>query len=272
MHPPSICYYSQPFLHPFYKGGSIQHNYRTYTYRHGQHAGCKVEKFISVATSILLAMAVMFCGFVMFQIHRDGYVTIAGCSVFHVVSGSMEPEIPVHSLLICKKTPIERIQVGDIVCFKSLNPKLLGSVVTHRVVSINTDQGKTKLETKGDANLTADVEWVDEANLIGKVNYSTNGSNIFASVVDVMTDKIGFLVLILFPTLLIAGFILRSCMMSMRRGIEEAIAEEKQIQEQKKKGYTPEEYAQMCERIKQELLEELKHDAEEQGAIGSETE
>ena len=128
------------------------------------------------------------------------------------------------------------------------------------------------LETKGDANLTADAEWVDETNLIGKVNYSTNGNNLFASVVDVMTDKIGFLVLILFPTLLIAGFILRSCMLSMRRGIDEAIAEEKRIQAQRKQGYTPEELAQMRDRIKQELLEELKHDAEEKGAIGSETE
>ena len=52
----------------------------------------------------------------------------------------------------------------------------------------------------------------------------------------------------------------------------EALAEEKRIQAQREKGYTPEEYAQMRDRIKQELLEELKHDAEEKGAIGSETE
>lgn len=229
-------------------------------------------KISSGLSTLALVIAVVLCLTVVVQVTTNGYVQIGGFSLFRVITGSMEPEIPVNSLLVCKKTPIEKIQVGDIVCFKSLNPKLLGSVVTHRVVSVQTTEGKTMLETKGDANLTADAEWVDETNLIGKVNYSTNGNNLFASVVDVMTDKIGFLVLILFPTLLIAGLVLRSCMLSMRRGIDEAIAEEKRIQAQRKQGYTPEELAQMRDRIKQELLEELKHDAEEKGAIGSETE
>lgn len=231
-------------------------------------------KLSSGLSSLALVIAVVLCLTVVVQVTTNGYVQIGGYSLFRVITGSMEPEIPVNSLLICKKTPIEQVAVGDIVCFKSLNPKILGSVVTHRVVSVSKEEGKTMLETKGDANLTADVEWVDQTNLIGKVNYSTKGKNIFASVVDILTDKIGFLVLILFPTLLIAGFILRSCMLSMRKGIDEALAEEKRIQAQREKGYTPEEYAQMRDRIKQELLEELKHDAaqKEQGEIRSETE
>jgi signal peptidase len=188
----------------------------------------------------------------------------------------MEPELPVGSLLVCKETPIEQIQMGDIVCFRSLNPKMLGKVITHRVIAIqNALDGSLLLETKGDANLTADSEYVSQSNLIGKVNHSAKDDNIMASVVDVMTDKIGFLILILFPTLLIAGFILRSCMMNMRRDIETALEEEKQAKKAQNQLYTAEEYAAMLARIKQELLEELKYDVsenKEQGAKSSKTE
>lgn len=230
----------------------------------------------SALSTLALVVAVVLCLTVIVQVTTNGYVQIGGFSLFRVITGSMEPEIPVGSLLICQKTPIEDIQVGDIVCFRSLNPKMLGSVITHRVVAIDhTPDGLPLLETKGDANLTADVEFVSQANLIGRVNYSTKDKNLVASVVDLMTDKIGFLVLILFPTLLIAGFILRSCMMSMRRDIEAALEEEKRIREEEQQVYTPDEYAQMRDRIKQELLEELKNGAaqnKQQGENSSETE
>lgn len=85
------------------------------------------------------------------------------------------------------------------------------------------------------------------------------------SLVNVLTDKIGFMMLILFPTLLIAGFILRSCMNNMRRDIEIALEEEKRKKAEQDKLYTDEEYAAMLERIKNELLEEMKHDVEENG-------
>ena len=62
-----------------------------------------------------------------------------------------------------------------------------------------------------------------------------------ASLVSVLTDKIGFLMLILFPTLLIAGFILRSCMMNMRRDIEAALEEENKKKEADEQLYTEEE-------------------------------
>ena len=84
-----------------------------------------------------------------------------------------------------------------------------------------------------------------------------------ASLVNVLTDKIGFLMLILFPTLLIAGFILRSCMMNMRRDIEIALEEEKRQKAEEEKLYTEEEYAAMLARIKSELLEEMTQGAEE---------
>lgn len=233
-------------------------------------------KLGSALSTLVLVIAIVICLSVIIQVTTNGYVQFGGYSLFRVVTGSMEPELPVGSLLVCKETPMEQIQMGDIVCFRSLNPKMLGKVITHRVIAIqNAQDGSLLLETKGDANLTADSEFVSQNNLIGKVNHSAKDDNIMASVVDVMTDKIGFLILILFPTLLIAGFILRSCMMNMRRDIETALEEEKQAKKAQNQLYTAEEYAAMLARIKQELLEELKYDVsenKEQGAKSSKTE
>lgn len=233
-------------------------------------------KLGSVLSTLVLVMAIVICLSVIIQVTTNGYVQFGGYSLFRVVTGSMEPELPVGSLLVCKETPMEQIQVGDIVCFRSLNPKMLGKVITHRVIAVQkAPDGSLLLETKGDANLTADSEYVSQNNLIGKVNHSAKDDNIMASVVDVMTDKIGFLILILFPTLLIAGFILRSCMLNMRRDIETALEEEKQAKKAQNQLYTAEEYAAMLARIKQELLEEMKYDVsenKEQGAKSSKTE
>lgn len=233
-------------------------------------------KLGSLLSTLALVIAVVICLSVIIQVTTNGYVQFGGYSLFRVVTGSMEPELPVGSLLVCKDVPIDQIEYGDIVCFRSINPKMLGKVITHRVTAIHTSEnGSLMLETKGDANLTADSELVTQGNLIGRVNHSAKDDNIMASVVDLMTNKLGFLILILFPTLLISGFVLRSCIMNMRRDIEQALEEEKQVKKEQNRLYTAEEYAAMLERIKQELLEEMKYDVSEkseQGAKSSKTE
>jgi signal peptidase len=180
----------------------------------------KTEKIISVATSVLLAFAVLFCGFVMFQIQRDGYVTIAGCSVFHVVSGSMEPEIPVGALIISQQTEIDEIKVGDIVSFRSMESYMQGSVVTHRVVEIHKRDGKLALVTRGDANNSIDSFYVTADNLIGKIIYHTPTGNFVTSLYGFLTNKAGFFVVIIVPVILLTALILQDNMRKIRKEIK----------------------------------------------------
>ena len=63
-----------------------------------------------------------------------------------VLSGSMEPTIPVGSLIYVKPCAAEDLEVGD-VCTFQING---GTYVTHRVMQMD-DETKT-LVTKGDAN------------------------------------------------------------------------------------------------------------------------
>jgi len=226
----------------------------------------------SILSTVVLIISVLLCLTVIVQVMTNGYVQIGGYSLFRVVTGSMEPELPVGSLLLCRQTPIDQIKEGDIVCFVSRSPEMMGRVITHRVVSIYDDGvGKLLLETKGDANLSADGEFVTANNLIGRVNHYAKDGSFMPSFINILTDKIGFLMLILFPTLLIAGFILRSCMSNMRRDLELVLEEERRNKQDVSSLYTEEEYAAMLERIKRELVEELMQNAGEINQTNTET-
>ena len=218
----------------------------------------------SILSTVVLVISVILCLTVVVQVMTNGYVQIGGFSLFRVVTGSMEPTLPVGSLLLCRQTDIDEIEQGDIICFVSRSPEMMGKVITHRVVSIYDDgAGKILLETKGDANLSADGEFVTANNLIGRVNHYEKDGSFMPSLINLLTDKVGFFLLILFPTLLVAGFILRGCMVNMRRDLQTVLDEEQKNKNDISNLYTEEEYAAMLERIKSELLEELMQNAGE---------
>ena len=87
---------------------------------------------------------------------------LLGYEVYEVVSGSMEPEIPVGSILYVEGAKPEDVMPGDIIAFARD-----GSVVTHRVEENRYVEGE--FITKGDANKTQDMNPVPYENFIGKV-------------------------------------------------------------------------------------------------------
>lgn len=89
-----------------------------------------------------------------------GSDSIFGYTVRIVISGSMEPTIPVYTVNIVKKCDISDIRRGDIILY---NYK---SDIIHRVIDINTDGS---LITQGDANEVPDEISVSADMFIGKV-------------------------------------------------------------------------------------------------------
>ena len=80
-----------------------------------------------------------------------------------VLTGSMEPEIPVGSMVYIEGVDPLDLQEGDIVTFAESN----GNVITHRVVQ---NRGiERDLVTKGDANAEEDMDKVPYDRVIGKV-------------------------------------------------------------------------------------------------------
>lgn len=86
-----------------------------------------------------------------------------GYEVLEVLTGSMEPEIPIGSIVYAKDTPPEDIAEGDVIAFTSD-----GSIVVHRVVTNQTLAGY--FVTKGDANELEDMNEVYYSAVLGRVD------------------------------------------------------------------------------------------------------
>lgn len=218
----------------------------------------------SVLSTLVLAAAIALCVFVLVQVRVYGYVTICGRSLFRVVTGSMEPTIPTGALLVAERTDIDEIETGDIICFRSRDAGTRGWIITHRVIHIlrDEDTGEPLLETKGDANSVADAAYASAGNLVGRVVWYSKPGNALAGAVAFLTSATGFMAVVLFPCLLIAGMLLSRSVRNIRQELEILERVEAQGKAQKDKtaaqaaayGLTPEEYAQMRKEIMRELL------------------
>ena len=210
-------------------------------------------------------MAVGLCLYTVIQVLSNGYVNIGGFMMFRVVTGSMEPTIPVGALLVTQEVDIETIAVNEIVCFRTQVSEIWGKIVTHRVVGITESElGGILLETKGDANLVADGYYVDASNFVGKVIWHTGDDSMFADILSVFTSKIGFLGFIVIPCLVLVSLIMKNTVGSIRSELEMMLEIERrqgQNPEKEENHYeiTEEEYNEMYERIRAELMEELKN-------------
>lgn len=223
----------------------------------------RLQQGVSVVITVFLVLSLVLCLYAVAQVLNNGYVNIGGFMVFRVVTGSMEPSISTGSLLVAREVAIETVEVGDIVCFLSDEEAISGMVVTHRVQQVLTGfAGEVLLETKGDANLALDSDYVTAENLIGKVIWHTGESSLIASIVSIFSSNIGFLGCIIFPILLLAGLILRDSIKGIRRELEEFQKTSDQPAPDPLCGMTQEEYDEMYQRIKAEIMEELKHCAE----------
>ncbi len=77
-----------------------------------------------------------------------------GLSANVMVTGSMEPKVPVGSLLVYEKVAPEALRRGDVVSFAKPNGD--GAVTTHRIVDIGSRDGNPVFRTKGDDNAIVD--------------------------------------------------------------------------------------------------------------------
>lgn len=122
--------------------------------------------------------------------------SIFGYSLFRVVTGSMEPQIPVDSLILVKREEASNLQVGDVISFYSRDPSLLGEVNTHRIVEIHENEGSLSFTTKGDANNIVDRYDTMEEDLLGKVVFSSASIGKF---VRLLSNPLVFFPFIILP-------------------------------------------------------------------------
>lgn len=112
---------------------------------------------------------------------------LAGYDSYVVVSGSMEPSIPVGSIVYSEETDPVLLRTGDVIVF--IDPSRGTTPITHRVVSNNPYTGS--IITKGDANAHEDINPVAYNNVIGIVRAHVPRIGFTAAM---FTSKLGKLV------------------------------------------------------------------------------
>ena len=108
-----------------------------------------------------------------------------------VLSGSMEPNYPIGSMVFVKPVSSDEIEVGDTITFY-VNDETL---VTHRVASI--DEENKCYVTKGDANETVDASTVRFSSVIGKPIICIPKIGFFADKINHKSGKILYITAII---------------------------------------------------------------------------
>lgn len=113
----------------------------------------KICGFLStILLIVLFALAVLLIG-----------PTLMGIKSMAVLSGSMEPNIPVGSIVYVDEVEPSTLQAGDVITYS-----ISGStMVTHRVVEVDVEN--QSIITKGDANEVEDGSPVAFSQVVGKM-------------------------------------------------------------------------------------------------------
>lgn len=118
----------------------------------------RVRRIGSVVGTTLILLVILLCSLLLVP-------KAFGCHMYHVLSGSMEPEMPVGSLIYVREGAPEDVNAEEIIAFYGSMED--SGIITHRVVKNNVVSGTFR--TKGDANAEEDPLPVPYENYIGKV-------------------------------------------------------------------------------------------------------
>lgn len=123
---------------------------------------------------------------------------VFGYQIYSVISGSMEPEIPVGSMVYIKNEAPEDMEKDDVIAF--YGAKDSNAIITHRVVENRIVMGE--FVTKGDANQTEDMNPTPYANFIGRVTLSIPYLGTIAQMFTSITGKLMAVVVIIISLIL----------------------------------------------------------------------
>lgn len=158
---------------------------------------------------------------------RVPFLAQRGLTFYSVVSGSMEPTIPVGALIYAGQFQVEELQKEDIITFTVADPDAQAVVVTHRIDEVIKEE-QTDLDpdgnerstvqysfiTKGDANAEVDAAPVSVGSILGVYRWHVpylGQVSLFAQ------TPLGFGLLVLLPALILIVWEVISLMQHFKR-------------------------------------------------------
>jgi len=184
-----------------------------------------IKKLFKWVTAIILALVLLLAVFSVFMQSRPFEKTpwIKGYKPLVVLGGSMEPAIHVGSVVFVSPIEVVDIEEGDIITFKTPQDSKVfedhpGSLTTHRVVKVVDEGGALSFKTMGDANEDPDGWVVPTADILGEAGISVPYVGYF---VNFARTRNGFLLLIIFPAILIVIGEIRNIFKCVKEGTKE---------------------------------------------------
>lgn len=136
----------------------------------------KVVKIVSkIAYQILVAVCLIVAAVIIFQKISDSNRSIAGYRIFRVITGSMEPEYDVGTVVICKEVPVNNIKVGDDIVYIGTYSDYNGKIIMHKVVAIDKDENNNNINfhAKGLHNSSVEDPQIKPNQIFGVVKYQS---------------------------------------------------------------------------------------------------
>jgi len=205
-----------------------------------------IAYIINAISIILIALAVVILLTVVFT-KKEDTPNILGYSAFRVLTPSMEPTLPVDTLVVTKSVDPETIQIDDIITFYSADEEILGQINTHRVIGFEEYEGERIFVTKGDANYFEDDARVYPEYLIGKVVWQ---SKLWGKLVSLAANPIIFGLFIVVPLL----FILVTNIVQAVKSVKDIQKEEMEEEIARLKKIVEEKEAQVAEKKDEETV------------------
>lgn len=143
-----------------------------------------------IRVKLTIAVFIML-PFVVFTLLTSQTDVLAGMKSYVVVSGSMEPAVPVGSIIYTMNQDF--YSNNDVIAFKKD-----GSTITHRIIETGVIGNELYYTTKGDANNVEDDELVVRQDVVGKTFFFVP---YLGKIIMSLKTPLGFAIGIVLPAL-----------------------------------------------------------------------
>lgn len=171
-----------------------------------------LKTLIEVSMRAVLIVAVLVTAITVVTSNTEAFF---GIKSFTVLSGSMEPTLPVGSIIYTQKNL--GYNLGDIITFKTSS----GMTVTHRVVRVE-NTGEVIYKTKGDANSSVDSSVVTADKIIGKTYFFLP---YIGKISATLKTPQGLIVSVFLPALVVILYELWIIKKEIEKGVEQRLLE-----------------------------------------------
>lgn len=139
----------------------------------------KLNKIAKMVLKILYQLLIIICVLliliIFFQKLSDNNKTIFGYRIFRVITGSMEPEYEVGTVVISKEVKASDIKVGDDIVYLGKYGEYNGRIIMHQVIAIDEkDNGELNFHAAGLYNTSIEDPQISESQIYGVVRFQSS--------------------------------------------------------------------------------------------------